>query len=144
MCPSAHAILQARILAWVATPSCKGSSQPRDRTRVPASQADSLPSEPPGRPECGSVSHKRWLNDRMTVLLLLKSPPRSRLPAGSPTDPAGSLHSPSRPGHRSSSSLTGAFLPVLAISEVAATSLLAAQGRTWDSSLTLLSLTSHV
>ena len=29
----------------------------------PALQADSLPSEPPGKPECGSLSHKRWLND---------------------------------------------------------------------------------
>ena len=29
-----HGILQARILEWVAIPFCKGSSQPRDRTRV--------------------------------------------------------------------------------------------------------------
>ena len=29
---SAHGILQARILEWVAMPSSKGSSQPRDRT----------------------------------------------------------------------------------------------------------------
>ena len=27
-------ILQARILEWVAIPSCRGSSQPRDRTQV--------------------------------------------------------------------------------------------------------------
>ena len=32
--PSVHGILQARILEWVAIPSSKGSSQPRDRTRV--------------------------------------------------------------------------------------------------------------
>ena len=31
---SVHGILQARILEWVAVPSCKGSSQPRDRTCV--------------------------------------------------------------------------------------------------------------
>ena len=31
---SLHGILQARILEWVATPSSRGSSQPRDRTRV--------------------------------------------------------------------------------------------------------------
>ena len=31
---SAHEILQARILEWVAMPSSKGSSQPRDRTHV--------------------------------------------------------------------------------------------------------------
>ena len=40
--------LQARILEWVATPSSRVSSQPRS----PALQADSLPSEPPGKPEC--------------------------------------------------------------------------------------------
>ena len=31
---SVHGILQARILEWVATPSSRGSSQPRDRTQV--------------------------------------------------------------------------------------------------------------
>ena len=31
---SVHAILQARILEWVAMPSSRGSSQPRDRTRI--------------------------------------------------------------------------------------------------------------
>ena len=31
---SVHGILQARILEWVAVPSSRGSSQPRDRTQV--------------------------------------------------------------------------------------------------------------
>ena len=31
---SVHGILQARTLEWVATPSCRGSSQPRDGTLV--------------------------------------------------------------------------------------------------------------
>ena len=31
---SIHGILQARILQWVASPSCMGSSQPRERTQV--------------------------------------------------------------------------------------------------------------
>ena len=31
---SVHGILQARILGWVAMPSCRGSSQPRDWTQV--------------------------------------------------------------------------------------------------------------
>ena len=31
---SVHGILQARILEWVAMPSCRGSSRPRDRTHV--------------------------------------------------------------------------------------------------------------
>ena len=32
--PSVHGILQARIIEWVAMPSCRGSSQPRDGTSV--------------------------------------------------------------------------------------------------------------
>ena len=40
---SAHGILQARIREWVARPSSRGSSQPRDQTRLLHWQADSLP-----------------------------------------------------------------------------------------------------
>ena len=43
-------IFQAQILEWVSYPFSKGSSQPRDRTRSPALQADSLPAEPPAQP----------------------------------------------------------------------------------------------
>ena len=32
--PSAHGILQARILEWVVIPFSRGSSQPRDQTQV--------------------------------------------------------------------------------------------------------------
>ena len=43
----AHGILQARILEWVAMPSAKGSSQPRDQTHISYLllpwQVDSLP-----------------------------------------------------------------------------------------------------
>ena len=46
---SVHGILQARILEWVAFPFSRGSSQPRDGTRSPALQADSLPAEPQGK-----------------------------------------------------------------------------------------------
>ena len=45
--PLSMGILQVRILEWVAIPSSRGSSQPRDRTQV--SKVDSLPSEPPGK-----------------------------------------------------------------------------------------------
>ena len=41
-------ILQARILEWVAMPSFRGSSQPRDRTRV--WQVGSLPPALAGKP----------------------------------------------------------------------------------------------
>ena len=40
-----HGILQARILEWVAFPSSRGSSQPRDRTQVSRIAADSLLAE---------------------------------------------------------------------------------------------------
>ena len=40
---SVHAILQARILECAAMPFSRGSSQPRDRTKSPALQVDSLP-----------------------------------------------------------------------------------------------------
>ena len=45
-----HGILQARILEWVAFLFSRGSSQPRVKPRSPALQADSLPTEPQGKP----------------------------------------------------------------------------------------------
>ena len=50
--PLSMGILQASILEWVAVASSRRSSQHRDQTqpRSPALQADSLPSEPPGKP----------------------------------------------------------------------------------------------
>ena len=51
---SVHGIFQARILEWVATSFSRGSSQPRDRTRISCIswlwQEDSLPLAPPGKP----------------------------------------------------------------------------------------------
>ena len=48
---SAHGILQARILEWVTISFSRGSSQPRDWTRVSTLYADTLTSEPPGKPK---------------------------------------------------------------------------------------------
>ena len=45
-----YGILQVRTQEWVAVPSSRGSSWPRDQTQSPALQADSLPSESPGKP----------------------------------------------------------------------------------------------
>ena len=45
---SVRGILQARIQEWVAVSFSRGSSQPRDQTRSPALQADSLLFESPG------------------------------------------------------------------------------------------------
>ena len=48
---SVHGLLQARILEWVAMPSSRGSSQPKDQTQVSlVAGQDSLPSDPPGSP----------------------------------------------------------------------------------------------
>ena len=46
---SVHGILQARILEWVTIPSSRGSSWPGMEAGSPTLQADSLPSEPPGK-----------------------------------------------------------------------------------------------
>ena len=45
-----HEILQARILEWVAFSFSRGSPNPGIKPRSPTLQADSLPSEPPGKP----------------------------------------------------------------------------------------------
>ena len=48
--PLSMGILQARILEWVAMCSSRGSSQPGIKSRSPALQADSLPTELPVKP----------------------------------------------------------------------------------------------
>ena len=51
---SAHGILQARILEWVARLSTRGSSQPRNPTHISHLlhwQPGSLPLVPPGKPQ---------------------------------------------------------------------------------------------
>ena len=75
---SAYEILQARILEWVAMPSSRGSSQPRDQTWVSLSllhwQVGSLPLAPPGTPHpciCGQLisdkggKTKQWRKDHL-------------------------------------------------------------------------------
>ena len=54
-----HEILQARILEWVVFPSPGNLPNPRIKPRSPTLQADSLPTEPPGKPKItvvGSLS----------------------------------------------------------------------------------------
>ena len=45
-----HGILQARILEWVAVPSSRGPSQPRDQAWISRTAGDSLPLSHWGRP----------------------------------------------------------------------------------------------
>ena len=51
-----HEILQARILEWVVVPFSRGSSQPSGRTQVSCIAADSLPAEPPVKPNGTGVT----------------------------------------------------------------------------------------
>ena len=46
---SIHGIFQARVLEWGAIAFSRGSSQPRIKPRSPVLQANTLPSEPPGK-----------------------------------------------------------------------------------------------
>ena len=48
--------LQARILEWAAISLSRESSQPAIEPRSPALQVESLPSEPPGKPNQGSAN----------------------------------------------------------------------------------------
>ena len=61
--PSVHGILQARILEWVAMPSSRGSSQPKDEPTSPASPALAgrfFTAEPPGKPKCTLSPNIIW------------------------------------------------------------------------------------
>ena len=65
-------ILQARILEWVAMPSSRGSSRPRNRALVSRIASRFLKSEPPGKPkntEVGSLSLQRGQWHPTPVLL---------------------------------------------------------------------------
>ena len=53
---SVHGILQARILEWVAMTSSRDLPNRGIEPRSPALQADSLPSEPPGKPRSSRKS----------------------------------------------------------------------------------------
>ena len=68
---TAHGILQARILEWVAFPFSRGSSQPRNQTGSPALQVDSLPTELSGKPS--NHSFINMLNFPVTYIFWLKT-----------------------------------------------------------------------
>ena len=48
--PSVHGTLQAKVLEWLPFPSPGDLPNPRTEPKFPTLQADSLPSEPPGKP----------------------------------------------------------------------------------------------
>ena len=62
---SVHGILQARMLEWVAIPFSRGSSQPRDQTRVTCLAGRFFTTVPPGKPHslyvcAGSLFATPW------------------------------------------------------------------------------------
>ena len=71
-------IFKARILEWVAMPSSRGSSQPRS----PTLEADSLQSEPPGKPKNTGVG---------SLTLLQGNLPNPGIELGSPALQVNSL-----------------------------------------------------
>ena len=73
-CSSLHGILQARILEWVAMPSSRGSSQPRDGTRDSCGSCRFFTSEPPGKPKEHTAAAAKSLQ------LCMGSPPGSPIP----------------------------------------------------------------
>ena len=96
---SVHGILQATILEWVAIPFSRGSSRPRS----PASQADSLPSEPSGKPK---TLYLFYFHIDLQLLLLWRLPPpllpsisRPRTFPGFCPQPSSSLLTPTIPRH---------------------------------------------
>ena len=66
---SVYDILQARILKWVTILFSRESSQPRDQTRSPVLQVDSLPSEPAGKPI--GIFIKLWILGKLELLWYL-------------------------------------------------------------------------
>ena len=67
-----HGIFQARILEWVAISFPRGLPNPEIEPRSPALQADSLPSEPPGKVCIILKLNVVWVNlGFYSVLLLL-------------------------------------------------------------------------
>ena len=65
--PLSAEILQAKAMDWVAMPSSRASSQPRDLTQVSHIAGNSLPSEPQGKPKNTGVSNLSLLQGIFTT-----------------------------------------------------------------------------
>ena len=72
-----HGILQTRILEWVAVPSSRESSQPRDQTQVSHIADWLLPSEPPGK-SGGTMTQDEQKKFVLQCLSNTPSPPSHR------------------------------------------------------------------
>ena len=67
---SVHGILQARILVWVASPSPGDLPDSGIEPKSPVLQADSLLTEPPGKPKCWKKNNFLQLLKHLPITLL--------------------------------------------------------------------------
>ena len=96
--PFDHGILQARVLEWVAMPSSRGSSRPRDRTvspAAPALQVNSLPLSHQGSPNrcwilSKALSSSVDIIGAFQVVLLVKNLPTNAEVRGDASPTLGS------------------------------------------------------
>ena len=69
---SVHGILKARRLEWVAMPSSRGSSRPKDRTHISCSSpvaGEFFTTKPPGKPPCTECLLHIQLCDRHLMVM---------------------------------------------------------------------------
>ena len=78
---SVHRILQARILEWVAVSFSRGISHSGMEPGAPALQADSLLSEPPGKPRLGATPSKELERGKRENHRFVKLLPPLRFPS---------------------------------------------------------------
>ena len=70
---SAHGILQVRIIEWLAMPSSRGSSLPRDQTRISCGSCIAgrfFTSDPPGKPNNGNDNDKKTIASALVGISL--------------------------------------------------------------------------
>ena len=77
---SVHGILQARTLEWVAMPSSRGSSRPRDRTHISCVAGGSFTTLPPFMPKSRLPTNILLNSEKLEASSL-----RSRSKTGMPT-----------------------------------------------------------
>ena len=84
-----HGILQARILEWVAMPSSRGSSPPRDRTCISYSSCTAgrfFTAKPPGKPLISSIPVEKVKKKKKKNLTTYNSTLIGEVGSGSPCD----------------------------------------------------------
>ena len=71
--PSVHGILQARILEWVVIPFSRGSSQPKDQSRISCIAGRYLTGEPTGRPMYNYICVSLLISNAVPIFACVRS-----------------------------------------------------------------------